>query len=988
MKPIRIGSALRIEIGYDGENGARQIVFDATKWMDELPGCTAAITAVRADGEHYIAPKVTQDEEKKTITWTLTSAETMEGEGRAQLLWMDGERIAKQAIFTTVCHESLQNDATEIDVPEPVWAQQSLAAAKAAKASAEAAAASEEGAKAALEETKGVRDNAKTEIDEKKASAIDGINNAKAEAIASIEAEKDELAPPIICTTSGTVITMTDSADRPLRGLTVFGRTEQDGVPSEDAPAALDSVGSKGSVELTLARGMPDTIVIIRQPRHFAGAVGETAQFEVTALGYGLTYQWQWKGTSAWDNTGLPGNKTASLSVTVTESRNGNMYRCVITDENGHTATTQAASLTIGDAAESDDTVDDTQTVAISIADALRGVPASGGDVTYTDADGQGWIADTIEYDAQAGTAQIVRRVGSVTYDGSGDEEWAKSFEKSLFAIFINGCAQTSHGLCTHYEVGDIVADQGAYGFSAGAWPGLIVVRPADYADLTVDAWRARLNASPVTVLYALANPVVTALSTDELAEMSALRSRYLETTVLSDDGAHMSVQYIADTKKYVDDADTEMAKAIMAVDERVDAAIEQTADVGGRADAAQKKADENENEIGKLKGDLDELDDILTENAVVRKTEEITVSMEDGLYRLDGSFSGSTNYIQTGKIDVQSGDELWIEGITNGTYRIVNARFITAYVDGVADTTLGKENLAVKYVVPEGVTSVIFSMLKSVLDLSTLKMYKTFNSHEKTYKNEFVSSGNIIYGKKWCACGDSFTAGSGSSKIVGGKYDGENIVYPYIIANRNNMDICSGFFVGGKTLAFPENAGSFTNSLTCPSSVSYYQNIPSDVDYITIYLGINDGHHAIGDSITDGEVTEGYIGLGTIDDTTTATYYGAWNVVLSWLIQNRPFAHIGIIVSNGVNDNSWRLAQIEIAKKYGIPYIDLNGDERCPVMIRSVNPDISEDVKNIVKQKQAVDYDGSKTGSVNLHPNDYAHEYESTFIEAFLRSI
>lgn len=153
MKPIRIGSASRIEIGYDGENGARAVVFDATKWMEEMPGCTAAITAQRADGKEYIAPEVTQDEEKKTITWTLTSAETMEGEGRAQLLWMDGGRIAKQAIFTTVCHESLKSDATEIGVPEPVWAQKSMEAARQAEADAvraEAAAARAEAAEEAV----------------------------------------------------------------------------------------------------------------------------------------------------------------------------------------------------------------------------------------------------------------------------------------------------------------------------------------------------------------------------------------------------------------------------------------------------------------------------------------------------------------------------------------------------------------------------------------------------------------------------------------------------------------------------------------------------------------------------------------------------------------------------------------------------------------------------------------------------------------------
>ena len=38
--------------------------------------------------------------------------------------------------------------------------------------------------------------------------------------------------------------------------------------------------------------------------------------------------------------------------------------------------------------------------------------------------------------------------------------------------------------------------------------------------------------------------------------------------------------------------------------------------------------------------------------------------------------------------------------------------------------------------------------------------------------------------------------------------------------------------------------------------------------------------------------------------------------------------------------------------------------------------------LKQIVKLKQAVDY------PVNTHPNDKAHEFESAFIENFLRSI
>ena len=46
------------------------------------------------------------------------------------------------------------------------------------------------------------------------------------------------------------------------------------------------------------------------------------------------------------------------------------------------------------------------------------------------------------------------------------------------------------------------------------------------------------------------------------------------------------------------------------------------------------------------------------------------------------------------------------------------------------------------------------------------------------------------------------------------------------------------------------------------------------------------------------------------------------------------------------------------------------------------MNTDIAEEVKQAVKIKQAADY------PTNTHPNDRAHEFESWFIEDFLRRI
>ena len=236
---------------------------------------------------------------------------------------------------------------------------------------------------------------------------------------------------------------------------------------------------------------------------------------------------------------------------------------------------------------------------------------------------------------------------------------------------------------------------------------------------------------------------------------------------------------------------------------------------------------------------------------------------------------------------------------------------------------------------------------------------------------------GSVLLGKKWVPCGDSFTQYT-NAQFTTGIYAGYNKTYPFLIALRNNMKLETAFFMSGRTMAYPAD-GTFTNSLTCPSSPGYYQNIPADVDYITIMLGINDSQHTSG---------SGQIPLGTITDSSTSTYYGAYNTVLSWIRTNRPFAHVGIIVTNGTERQNYTDAQIALAKKWGYPIINLNGDERTPVMIRPYNTDISIALKDLIKQEMAIDFDGSQTGTVDLHPNYQAHAYESTFIENWLMSL
>ena len=90
-------------------------------------------------------------------------------------------------------------------------------------------------------------------------------------------------------------------------------------------------------------------ITIISQPADIKAAAGTIVSFSVVAEGADLKYQWQTSkdGGSTWVNSGMTGYKTNTLSVSAIGDRNGYQFRCVISDSNGGSVTSNAATLTI-----------------------------------------------------------------------------------------------------------------------------------------------------------------------------------------------------------------------------------------------------------------------------------------------------------------------------------------------------------------------------------------------------------------------------------------------------------------------------------------------------------------------------------------------------------------------------------------------------------------------------------------------------------------
>lgn len=276
----------------------------------------------------------------------------------------------------------------------------------------------------------------------------------------------------------------------------------------------------------------------------------------------------------------------------------------------------------------------------------------------------------------------------------------------------------------------------------------------------------------------------------------------------------------------------------------------------------------------------------------------------------------------------------------------------------------------------------------------------------------------DILYGKKLVMLGDSFTHSVANSLIVtkenqaekwttiaGDNYDntfssvvydrtagqwveqnGSYKTYDYWIAKRNNMKLWK-LTEAGRTLSDIATDGN--------SIAKVYTNIPTDADYILIKIGINDykQNASIG--------TVEYDDNGTMKLNTSAnTFCGAFNNLMRFLTEVKvsgstypktvtsPYnkTKIGIIVTNGASADIVN-ATIEVAKYWGIPYLNEDGETTLS-LVHSTN---SRPIGSRTSSWTSMRFSTAHTNIVgwsDFHPNLLAHEMESTFVEDFLRGL
>lgn len=180
------------------------------------------------------------------------------------------------------------------------------------------------------------------------------------------------------------------------------------------------------------------------------------------------------------------------------------------------------------------------QILTASIQNRVAGVPVTSGG-NYTDANGQQWICDEIDFERGV----HIQRVGMTRFAGL---EWAQNSSGKYFCNSDRGIYSNQHApICTHM-VGGLS--------SSGNKSDIIFINANQDIRLNItldnDTVEGVASAMNDAVLYgALAAPIETALTDEQITAYKTLCTNYPNTTIVNDSCAFMEVTYNMDLAAY-----------------------------------------------------------------------------------------------------------------------------------------------------------------------------------------------------------------------------------------------------------------------------------------------------------------------------------------------------------------------------------------------------------------------------------------------------
>lgn len=410
--------------------------------------------------------------------------------------------------------------------------------------------------------------------------------------IAGLVEGMTDLAPAILNTASGSVITADDAAeDRPFRGLRVFGKSTQDGTPTPEAPIPIVSAGEDGSIEVkvtgknlltgrlyyidySMGTGFiknenevslpyaPKSktsgigyVIPCAPEKHYAFSVTNPNENAVVAISEYKTL----KDAKNKENAiGFVVPSSASPYKSVYTSKGNGVLVCWIAGKWTDGKTTihectesELLQLEIGSEATTYEPPRAPQSLTLATPNGLPGVPVSK-DGNYTDQNGQQWVCDEIDL----ARGKYVQRIGHnanvndwVRMPGNPDIESTTS----RFALNIENIDNYMYSPCIcnrlSYAKVDSYGTEGTY--TTINEPGSKRIFARIEGITSLEDFRAAMP--DLEVIWLLETPIERDLTPEEIAAYKALRTYGPTTVITNDAGAGMEVTYVADTKAYID---------------------------------------------------------------------------------------------------------------------------------------------------------------------------------------------------------------------------------------------------------------------------------------------------------------------------------------------------------------------------------------------------------------------------------------------------
>lgn len=375
-----------------------------------------------------------------------------------------------------------------------------------------------------------------------------------------------------IATMTGESIVATDSLEAPLYGLSLFGKSTQEGTPTPDTPFDIISCGESGNIT-TLFSGecLVDISTVTKTGNcvfrnkgnhiHYENNTGEACYVKTKKilLPKGI-YTAYIKNISSKNNNYTLGVQTdtksyylhATQKIFTFELENAENVALQITTDNttdndvweGHIGIVYGR-VPIEKCPEIVD-MPIPQTIVLTMPDTLNGLKVTSGG-NYIDANGQQWLCDEIDF-AQK---KRVQRLAFVDFSNAvgvrkefpeGSGRYRIDFVLATNKSFVSGIAE--YGMCSAltFSHKPLSANELDNAISCYNMNGGLYVR-CDRFNSANDfvEWSKSVD---LKVIYPLLEPIEKPLTVAEIEAYKALYTNYPYTTVLNDSNAGMMLKY------------------------------------------------------------------------------------------------------------------------------------------------------------------------------------------------------------------------------------------------------------------------------------------------------------------------------------------------------------------------------------------------------------------------------------------------------------